>query len=72
LQGDTEYFCDEEDRRIFFTQIRHAAWVKKIFLPEQKPKIRRLTIEPGDVDFQDLIEQYRPLLSGEATEQTED
>ena len=69
LQGDTRYFCDEEDRRIFFTRIRHASWVRKTFLPEQKPKIRRLPIGPGDVDFESLIEQYRHLLSGEEAQQ---
>ena len=58
---DTLYFCDEEDRRVFFDKAIWCSALMTTFQPEQNAHVVCLKKEPDDVSFREWI---APMLEG--------
>lgn len=57
---DDSQFFNDEGRRIKFASPSLASWFMNMFDPDQKAKIVKRPVEPGDVDFKDVAPEWLP------------
>ena len=58
---DTLFFCDEENRRVYFDKAIWCSALMTSFRTEQNARVVCLRKEPGDVSFQEWV---APMLEG--------